>query len=406
MDQPNPQPQLPAQKSQGLPHLIVEEPKRGVAGTFGVLVLSLMLLGIPVGIFLVSQRTQLAPQAAVTEKVPEVVSGIFLESKLSSGGGEIPVDVYVKSPLDTINLVSTQIKFEPSLISIDKIATDAASLNHQAIFNKWFEVSFDNDKGQASIISGLPSPGLKTGSPNDEKVYLATVYVKSKKPGPAILQITPDSQILRNSDSINIFKTGNDLALNLSSVGNEASASQKPKKPQEDEEPLIVITNPQAAANYSYFKPIDIIWSSFEAERISQINLYLNGQLLGPINQNLEAADGQFQWQPKDTLALPYIQPTNTYQIEIIGVSKEGVVTKVSSAPFGILGSEDITGSPPSTETFSQNQLSVSDVSRALSNYLVLPLKDGSLDLNKDEAINELDLFLIRQNLLMRGVVK
>ncbi len=127
---------------------------------------------------------------------------------------------------------------------------------------------------------------------------------------------------------------------------------------------------------------------------------------MGPIAENLEAKEGRFSWLPNEVLALPYIQPTNTYEIEIVGVSKEGVVARVISAPFGILGTEEVSGAAPNPESFSQNQLNVSDVSRALSNYLVLPLKDGSLDLNKDEVVNELDLFLIRQNLILRGIIK
>lgn len=398
----------PKPVDQKLPHLVVEEPRRGIAATLGVLVLSLMLLGIPVGIFLVSQRTQALPQAAVTQK-PEVITGIFLESKLSSVGDAIPVNVYVKSPLDAINLVNAQISYNPSLLSFEKIATNAAELNQPVIFKKWVEVSFDNEKGKASVIAGLPNPGAKTGSPNDEKIYLATLYLKPKITGTAVVQVTPQSQILRNSDNENIFTTGNDLALNLTAAARVSPPSSAPSgrsRPGEMKEPLIVITQPVPAVNYSYFKQINIIWSSFEVERISQVNLYINDELLGSIAQNPEARLGEFNWQPQDTLALHNIQPTNTYKIEITGISKDGIVAKKLSAPFGISGMEEVTGSPPNPETFAQNQLNVSDFSRALTNYLVVPLKDQSLDLNKDGVVNQLDLFLIRQNLLGRGIIR
>lgn len=408
MDQPNLPPpvqsiQSPSPKpiTQELPHLVVEEPKRGVFGTLGIIVLSLALLGIPLGIYLVAQRTDIAPQAAVVEEVPEVAVGIFLESKLSieSGGGIIPVDVYLKSPLDEVNLVNAQIRFEENLIGVEKIATEGGQLN------KWLEASFDNNQGSISLISGVPNPGVRAS----DKVYLATLHLKPKRAGTAVLQVTPDSQILRNSDNNNIFKIGNDLVLSLTGAIAEASvsASIRPSnRSQSDEEPLVVITNPVAAANYSYFKPLNINWSSFNLERISQINLYINHELLGPIAQNLDAEIGQFAWKPIDTLALPYIQLTNTFKIELEGISKDGVSAKAISAPFGILGTEEVTSTPPNPETFAQNQLTILDASRALSNYLVLPLKEKSLDLNKDEAINELDLFLIRQNLFLRGVIK
>lgn len=393
---------------QELPHLVVDEPKRSKAGIFGIVVLSIMLLGLPIGIFLVNQRTQLAPQAAVTQVAPEVVTGIFMESKLSqSGNQEIPVEIYIKSPVDNFNLVGAQIRFDPSLISMERISTGSAELNQQTPFNKWMEVSFDNEKGTAAIISGLPNPGVKTGSSADDKAYLATIYLKPKKAGTAILQMSPQSQIFRNSDNINIFKTGNDLALNLSNVPAEGTPSASPKKNNgTGNGSVIVLTNPAGALNYSYFKPMEVIWSSFNVERISQINLYVNDEKLGAIAQNLIAAEGKFVWQPKDTLALHYIQPANTYSIEIIGVSKNGDVARMISGPFGLSGTEETTGSVPSQESFSQNQLSVTDVSRALTNYLAEPIRDNSLDLNKDGIINALDFYLMRLNLLERGVIK
>lgn len=404
--EPVPQTQPLRPGVQELPHLVVEEPKRSKVGIVGVVVLSLLLLGLPVGIYLVSQRTQLSPQAAVIPVAPEVISGIFMESKLTSGAGEaIPVDLYVKSPVDNINLVSSQIKFDPLLVSIERIATNSAELNQVGAFNKWVEVNFDNDKGAAVVIAGTPTPGVKTSG--EEKLYLATMYVKPKKDGAAILQVAPNSEIFRNSDSMNIFKTGNDLALNLTRVSAvESTPSATPRTQSRNEEPLLVVTSPVSAQNYSYFKPLDILWSAFNVDRISQINLYVNGEKLGTIAQNLEASEAKFSWQPKETLGLHYIQPSNTYEIEVVGVSEDGEVAQIRTGPFGILGTENVTGSVPTGASFAQNQLTVTDVSRLLAGYLIEPLKDASLDLNKDGALNDLDLYLMKQNMLLRGVVR
>lgn len=311
-------------------------------------------------------------------------------------------------------MVDTEINFDPGLVAVDKIATDAASLNIQPVFNKWIESAFDNSSGKVSIISGMPTPGLKTGGANEEKIYLATIFLKSKGEGATVLEVSPDSQILRNSDNVNVFKTGNDLALNLRNPIQESlvsplpSASPSPRKQPGDEEslPLVVITSPVTAANYSYFSPLSVVWSSFNIEIISSINIYVNGELQGPIVQNLEAGAGKFDWRIQDTLALHYIQPANVFEIEVIGVSEDGKVAKALSGPFGILGSEQVPNTPSGGQVSAQNQLKVIDVSRALTNYLVSPLKDAALDLNKDGVINALDLFLIRQNLLSRGVIK
>jgi len=129
---------------QELPHLVVDEPKRSKVGIFAVIVLSLLLLGLPIGIFLVSQRTQLQPQAAITEVVPELGAGINLEAKLSldSGGGIIPVDVYVKSPNDSANLVNAQIRFDPALIKVEKISTDSGELNIERLKKRIIRFDF------------------------------------------------------------------------------------------------------------------------------------------------------------------------------------------------------------------------------------------------------------------------
>lgn len=391
---------------QQLPHLVVDEPKRSPWAFAGIAVLSLMVLSIPVGLFLVQQRTQIAPQAAVATPQPEAATGIFLESKLSpeAKGGIIPVDVYIKSAVDSINLVEARLQFDPDLLEIEKIATSAAELGKPIIFNKWLEVKSDNLTGEAVIIAGLPNPGIMTQGQPEEKVYLATLHLRPKSAGSAVLQPTSDSGIFRNSDNQNIFQTGSDLVLNL--IGPVGDTSPDRISKTGNNEPLIVITGPVTASNYSYFKPVDINWSSFNVDRIAQINLLINGEVFGPIAQNLEANLGQFFWQPQDSLPVAYIQLANTYQIEITGVSKNGEVTKTSTGPFGILGLEEVTGSTPNWETFSQNQLSINDASRLLSGYLVLPLQEKALDFNRDDVINELDFFLLRQNLVGRGVIK
>lgn len=394
------------EKIQQLPHLVVEEPKRSPWAVFGIAVLSLMVLSIPIGLYLVQQRTQIAPQAAVATPAPEASTGIFLESKLSpeSKGGIIPVDVYVKSAFDPINLVEARLQFDPNLVSIDKIATSSADLGKPVIFNKWVEVATDNLSGKAVIIAGLPNPGIATQNQPEEKVYLATLHLRPKNSGSTVLQSTSDSGLFRNTDNQNIFQTGSDLVLNLTGGVNEPNPAEKGKPGSN--EPLIVITYPIAASNYSYFKPIDINWSSFNVERISEINLLINGETFGPISQNLEGSIGKFIWQPKETLAVPYIQLANTYQIEITGVSKSGEVAKSETGPFGILGLEEVSGTVPSWETFVQNQLSINDASRLLSDYLILPLENKALDFNRDDVINELDFYLLRKNLLGRGVIK
>lgn len=405
---PHPVPAPKSPPAQELPHLVVDEPKRSPWAVGGIIVLSLMVLAIPIGLFLVQQRTNFKPQAALTEPGPELATGIILESKFSpdSKEGVIPVDVYIKSPSDAINLASVKLKFNPSLISVDKIATSAASLQKTQNFNKWLQVGSDNNLGAATIIAGLPSPGIKSSDQPEGKVYLATINLRPKRTGTTVVQITSESLLLRNSDNQNVFQNGSDLVLNLPAGVDEFPQPIADKPKNDGKGPVIVITSPAAAANYSFFKPIDIIWSAFNVEAITQINLYLNGAFFGPITQNLDPKSGKFPWQPKNSLALPYIQLANTYMIEIIGLGRNGELAKALTSPFGIVGQEEAVGEAPDPEAFFAKQLSIDDASRLFSNYLVFPMQDKTLDFNRDEVINELDFYLLRQNLAGRGIIK
>lgn len=391
-----------------LPHLVVGEEKRSKLGIFSIIVLSVLLLAIPLGIYLVSQRTQLVPEAAYVE-TPSVVNspaGIFMESKLTSGDNSvIPVDIFVKSSMDDINLVNAEISFNPELLMVEKLATSSAELNQESPFNKWIEADFDNSQGVINLLAGVPAPGIR--SSGEDKFYMTTIYFKPIKEGSVILQISDNSEIFRNSDNINIFRSGNDLVLNLGNVVQVASQSASPRfSPQNSKEPLLVITNPRGGANYSYFKDLEIVWSSFNVDRISQVNLYINGDKFGTIAQNIESSEGKYNWAPQSSLGVPYIQQANSYEIEIVGFSKDGEVVRAASGVFGIQGIQDAIGTVPDGPSFEQNQLTVNDLSRALSGYLTEPVADPSLDLNKDGVINDLDLYLVKLNLILRGIIK
>lgn len=401
-----PVPQSPQSQQQQLPHLIVDEPKRSPWAIIGIVVLSLMVLAIPVGLFLVQQKTNLTPQAAVSEPQTDSTNGIILEPRPSLNGVTIPVDIYVRSSSDAINLSKIKLKFDPVFLSVEKIATDEANEKQSQTFNKWLEASYDNSLGFVTLISGLPTPGIKTSGLSEDRAYFATVNFNQKQSGSTIIQSTQDSVFLRNLDSQNVFLPGRDLVLNLPQKSIVTPNQTTPALQNSSDSPILVITSPLAVTNYTFFKPIDIMWSAFNLETISEINLYVNGAILGPVAKNLEAKSGRYTWNPQESLSLPYIQPANSFMIEITGFGKKGERARAITGPFGIAGVENVSGSPPNPEVFYVNSLSVEDASRLLSAYLVLPLEDKSLDFNNDDVINDLDLYLLRQNLLRRGVIK
>ncbi len=388
-----------------LPHLIVDEPKRSKKALAAIIVVSLMILLIPAGVYLISQQTQLVPQAAAPQKSQVLENSLSLSavSGQAALGGEVGVDILVQADSDSMNLVDTKIKFDPQALKVTKIATTSASKDYFA--TKWFESSFDNIQGQAVLVGGVPNPGIKT-SPG-QTLKLATVYFRPQRLGPVSISFEEDSGIYRNSDNINALKKLNNIEVNISeglSLGpdklKEDSASSDTLKPN----PIFTLISPKGGEDYSYFKPLTIEWNLKDMDKIKTLTLLVNGEPFGEIASNF-TNPSRYEWSPQTTLLLPYITLSNTYEIEVTGVSKKGEEIKIrSEGPFGILAREEIIFTLPGESPEGEN-FGITDASLLLSQF-DKQLDQSRVDLNKDGGVNQLDLWLLRKLLLSKGIIK
>lgn len=102
-----------------------------------------------------------------------------------------------KSP-EAANLFASSLNFDPALLEVVSISTTGSFVTQWVNDN-----AFDNMSGQISLIGGVPTPGYT----NSSAATMATIVLKAKAAGSAIIGFGANSAIYRNSDNKNILVT-------------------------------------------------------------------------------------------------------------------------------------------------------------------------------------------------------
>lgn len=180
--------------------------QKGVIGL--VLIVLILLAGVALGIYLISQKTNLFPKASISAPLgPE--SSITLvadENKSYNVGDNIPVTIAVRSDFDNFNLIKAHLSFPQDLLEVVSYTKDTT------VIRNWVEEYFDSTS--ASFSGGIPDPGYKTTAGNNALSFV-TVTFRAKSPGSATINVDNDSAIYRNSDNQNVLakKVGTTLAI-------------------------------------------------------------------------------------------------------------------------------------------------------------------------------------------------
>lgn len=326
------------------PHIYVDMQKRGIRAWFLIAFMSLTVLSIPLGVYLVSQKTNVLPQAAAPQQLPQTVSLTLETPKTSlSDGAEFPVYIKIKSDTTPINLINANISFSPKNFEVVRIATESASAplsNGKYIDPQWVDLNFDNTLGRASVIGGIPNPALQTDQ--DTNYYLATLFFRAKGSAQTDISLTDQSGIYSASDNQNILKDKNGLNLSLNYSASSTPVPNPILKPNLfPSSPSATLTSPVGGAVYSYYKTVPIEWSTTGLKSIKELNLYINGKLFGLLGSNLDNT-GRVLWQPNKTLNVPLINPQNTFEIELVAQTKSGQILKEKTlGPFGLIPQAD-----------------------------------------------------------------
>lgn len=368
---------------------------------FSVLIFSVLMLTLPLGVYLVGQRTNLKPKADVVK--PSVVeASLSFEGRGEVNEQQIEVAIIAHSDNDRANLFSAKVIFPPDLIKVESIATNSAKLakeGSESINLKQISSSYDNSTGEVSLLVGVAKGGLSTKI--DSGLILGIVNFKIKKEGRALLTFDKSSAIYRNSDSLNILATQKTLTINVAEGALPSSTPKVSSKPN-PKLPSLVLVSPKGGEAYTLNSEIPIEW---EAENINTltISLLVNDLLLGKI-ADISANERSFTWKPISTLPLVYINNLNSFKVKIEAEVENGEkLVSQSLGPFSIYTKENITAldissfDPKLGDLNSDGRVNLLDISRLLA-YLYREDADKKYDLNQDGVINDLDLWLLTRS--------
>lgn len=404
-----------------LPHLNLEEPKRSKLTIFGIALVSLLVLTIPIGVYLATQPTSFLPKAAQTNQPLTVKVSLEAESPsgLQISTQQFFVDIKMHSDIDPANLVVSKISFPTDLIEVTSIATGSAILENSLPQAKWVESSFDNNRGAISLIAGIPNPGIKTDAKISQSYTIARVTFNVKKPGQAKISFEGQSEILRNSDNSNILNIRQDLTLQISSeagfgkLNGPATPSAQTSIKQPAAPPQFTIITPSGGETFAYFRNVNITWNPSNIDKVTSIDLFLNDSILGSIATN-PPNNGFFSWNPSSSLLIPYVNPQNTYQVKVIGTTKDGQkIESPPSGPFSFQADNNLLIVATPSATLIQNIGLIKDnppaiyktISEFFSSFNQKEFRNKLYDLNSDGVLNGIDLWILRNILIQNGVI-
>lgn len=335
---------------------------------------TIMMLTLPMGVYLVSQQTDILPQAQ-TLKSKVRPTGFKLQAQPSQKG-ELPLVVWVSSDLDDANLFIATLNFPQESLEVASIVQDGTF--------RWVETGFDNQTGLVTLIAYVPGPGLKT-NPGKNQPF-ATINFKPKKVGSYQISIDNSSAIFRSSDNLNIL-----VAKDSHNIETKSVASTPKLSPQAS----LTLSSPQGGEAYLYPQVIPIQWNTKGVDKVS-ISAYLNGLFLGKIGE--ASASGGFLWNPLKTLPAVYLTDDNTFEIEI---ASENLRSK-TKGPIEILVRDELPNlvtdplkiANESGDFNGDSQVNFSDLSQLVSNF---SRGEKKYDLNEDGIINGLDLWFLRE---------
>lgn len=399
---------------------------------FSILSLILVVIAIPVGAYLATQTAIFAPQAEEVIPEPTPFQSEFILQKEdieSTISGEILVDV-IALVNEKSNLFSTNLTFPFNLLQVESIETSSPNPNKNYFVTNWLEKYYDNQTGQISLVGGVPNPGIASDPLKKQQLVFATIKFKAISPGDAQINFNNVSQILRNSDNVNIFHNSQDLTLAISDLSVspptptpnpncvqrpaclDATPACRRTEPQSgwcSITPTLSVITPQGGAIFNYQNPIPITWEATGVGALN-INLYLNSSLLGVIAENLTGVKS-YDWLPQQTLPLIYANPSNTFQIELVDKSHPlNPIKAYTNGPFAIIsptnGVSNIPASSNVAEVFkdlnNDGKVDLVDASILLSNF---GKNDLSLDFNDDGVVNAIDLWQLQKALIIQNVI-
>ncbi len=207
---------------------LIYMPKLAERGIAHILFLLLLVVGLIVGVYLITAKTpfNFLPKAALSKPTgPETSfsligpSGCTANALLCALYGqhalqeEFEVKLYARSDIETANLFTAKMTFPKDLVEVKEIR-EGKSFGPNTI--NWVEDFYDNNTGEISLTGGVPAPGYQT-QVNGPAGLMATITFRAKALGKGTVSFTDSSEILSNLNNINILtiKRGYDITVEV-----------------------------------------------------------------------------------------------------------------------------------------------------------------------------------------------
>lgn len=373
---------------------------------FSLLTLFIMLGALPIGVYLVGQRTNSLPLAA-PEKVQRAGTVSFTleqDPAFATTSAQIAVNLFIHSDDQSANLFATRVNFPTQHLELIKVASSSADLKStgdQVVDAKWIQSDVDNTAGTVDLVAGVPNPGIKTEV--DQKYLLAKLIFNVTSQSEATFHLDPDSTIFSSVTNAPLEVRKNDLTFDLPTVAT-TSPSPSPRLKVvafKKNTPTLSLITPNGGETIGFNSSSQIRWSSTNNNRVA-INLLVNGEKLGQI-ASVSASLSKFDWKPSSFILPTFLTPNNTYQIELNGINNSGNLTVKSAGPFAIVtqdinleASQSASLASRGGDANKDGAVDLTDLSILLSSFGKKDNLDLGVDLNGDGVVNEVDLWLFK----------
>jgi hypothetical protein len=203
------------------------------------IILIILMVGIGVGVWVAQIRTNLVPQAAPGQETSAQLTSMSLKLEKDSPpikGEPFLIQIILRSEIDSVRLVSSQIKYDPNYLELikietpptasvaaDLIATDPARPRKPQV-SHWLETLFNNQEGKASLTGLFNLADLKTNQQENMPFLYTSLLLRAKVSGETEISFDDTSLMLRAADNTNILTKKDNLKLIIV----EASASAVP----------------------------------------------------------------------------------------------------------------------------------------------------------------------------------
>jgi hypothetical protein len=363
------------------------------------LIFVILLAGLAGGFYLIKNPTNFLPRADIKSEVPTTDMVLTTPHTTVPLGDVFPVDIVIRSDIDSANLFVAKLKYSDSLKVVRILTSKAQAEDSNDYFiQKWIKLDIKNTLGETDIVGGVISPGILTNLQDQKKMILARVFFEAEKPGTTTISQNV-SGIYRNADNLNIFKQGKALTINVDNHDSTLKPNKEiPAEPsQENFTPLQF---PKGGEIINYKDPIKITWEK-EITEVT-VSILINDKLLGNVITGMPKG-ASFIFYPTTKIPLAFLSKRNTFQFKVSGKTDDGqVITYLNSQPFEFsLSPQDssIGSSSGALDLLKEFQSSPNIDLTTLSLLLTSFNSDQNLekvDFNKDGYVNELDLWILK----------